>query len=209
MKMCSVEGCNGKHYGKGYCERHYQQFKKHGKILCIESLKEKNEIKIHDDYIEVFIKNKDREIITSFKVDKDVYEEIKNVTWSIKANRPKDSKDDVKYYVFNNKKGLLHRYIMNAPKGLQVDHLNRDTMDNRKSNLRVCTASENQCNVPTKRHNQLGLKNISLTKSGTYQVRITKNHVVYNTYFNTVEEAIEYRDKRLKELHEEFASNGE
>lgn len=37
----------------------------------------------------------------------------------------------------------LHRVIMNAPKGLQVDHINGDTLDNRGSNLRVVTSAQN------------------------------------------------------------------
>lgn len=38
---------------------------------------------------------------------------------------------------------VLHRVIMGAPKGLVVDHINGDTLDNRRSNLRVCTNAQN------------------------------------------------------------------
>lgn len=49
----------------------------------------------------------------------------------------------------------LHRFITNCPKGLQVDHLNHDTLDNRKSNLRICTHAENLRNRrPFPRHRQ-------------------------------------------------------
>lgn len=40
----------------------------------------------------------------------------------------------------------LHRVIMNAPNQFQVDHINCDGLDNRRSNLRIVTASQNQCN---------------------------------------------------------------
>ena len=40
----------------------------------------------------------------------------------------------------------LHRFIMNAPKGLSVDHINGDSLDCQKSNLRVCTHAENTRN---------------------------------------------------------------
>lgn len=40
----------------------------------------------------------------------------------------------------------LHRFLMNAKKGYDVDHLNHDPLDNRKCNLRVCTHKENTQN---------------------------------------------------------------
>lgn len=41
---------------------------------------------------------------------------------------------------------LLHRFLMEPEKGLVVDHLNHDALDNRRSNMRVCTYSQNAMN---------------------------------------------------------------
>ncbi len=44
----------------------------------------------------------------------------------------------------------LHRQIAGAPRGLDVDHINRDRLDNRRSNLRVCTRGQNLQNVASR-----------------------------------------------------------
>lgn len=40
----------------------------------------------------------------------------------------------------------MHRLIMDAPQGLEVDHVNRDVADNRRANLRLCTRAQNARN---------------------------------------------------------------
>ena len=37
----------------------------------------------------------------------------------------------------------MHRLIMDCPKGMEVDHLNSDRLDNKRANLKICTHSEN------------------------------------------------------------------
>jgi len=48
------------------------------------------------------------------------------------------------YAVHNGKR--LHRLIMNAPDGVDVDHINGNKLDNRKSNLRLCNKTQNNRN---------------------------------------------------------------
>jgi hypothetical protein len=50
---------------------------------------------------------------------------------------------------------LLHRWLLNAPKGKVIDHRNRDKRDNRRSNFRVGTQRENMMNTRSKIHGKI------------------------------------------------------
>lgn len=81
----------------------------------------------------------------SVKVDDDDYKKYNHLVWHL---------SDTGYAVrrYNGETIRLHRLIMNCPEGMVVDHLNGDTLDNRKCNLRICTQLENTEN----RHNAKG-----------------------------------------------------
>lgn len=69
---------------------------------------------------------------------------------------------------------LMHREIMNPPINMQVDHKNRDTLDNRRGNLRICTNRENSMNSARYINNACGFKGVILDKScAKWRARIT------------------------------------
>tara|TARA_R110000824_G_scaffold396554_1_gene598108 strand:- start:1212 stop:1535 length:324 start_codon:yes stop_codon:yes gene_type:complete len=100
----------------------------------------------------------------------------------------------------------MQRFIMDAPKGMQVDHINRNPLDNRKSNLRICTNAENSYNTGPQKNNTSGYKGVSWRKDAkkwtAYIGHAPKSHL---GYFDTPEEAAKARDAKAKELHGEYA----
>jgi hypothetical protein len=55
---------------------------------------------------------------------------------------------------------LLHRVVMNAPKGIQIDHINGNPLDNRRENLRFCNPSQNRANSRRSPKNTSGFKGV-------------------------------------------------
>jgi hypothetical protein len=130
----------------------------------------------------------------------------------------KDSKYLLEYKWFIDKHGYIitrknkrniyiQRMIMNTPKGLETDHINHDKLDNRKSNLRICTKSENQHNRKIGVNNKSGFKGVSWSKHGNnWEVRIVVNNKKkFLGRFNDLIEAGKVYDKKASEFFGEFA----
>ena len=68
----------------------------------------------------------------------------------------------------------MHRFIMEAPDNLVVDHKNHDRLDNRRTNLRICTVSENQLNNRAKGYcwdNTSRRWRVTVKENGKYRYR--------------------------------------
>lgn len=100
---------------------------------------------------------------------------------------------------------MHHGYI---PK--MIDHINRNTRDNRIENLRECAVDTNAMNSKKRSDNTSGYKNVMWIKDkNKWIVRFTlkgKQHT-FGMYDN-IEDAAEVANEVRKELHGEFANNG-
>lgn len=104
----------------------------------------------------------------------------------------------------NKKKLYLHRVIMEAPEGMEVDHINLDKLDNRRNNLRIVTGSQNKMNRLVQKNNRNGLKGITF-EAGKWRVRIQANGNRYNIgSYSTQKEATKQYHLAADILHGEF-----
>ena len=139
-----------------------------------------------------------------FYFDLEDYDKIKDYCWCF---------NDQDYVVAHNKSGnniRLHRLILNInDKDIIIDHKNRRKNDNRKSNLRIATKSENAMNRPADIRSTTGYKGVHKV-GNKYTANIgLNNETIYLGIFDSMEDAAECRYRNEKEIFGEFAYNEE
>lgn len=139
-----------------------------------------------------------------FYFDLEDYDKIKDYCWCIGAGGyiSTKRKDDPDKNIF------MHRVILGlidvSYKRVEVDHIHgkRTRNDNRKSNLRIATNSQNQMNKGLKSNNTSGVTGVNWNKRiGKWHARISKNKdKIHLGYFDNFEDAVKAR-KRAEEKY--------
>ena len=90
---------------------------------------------------------------------------------------------------------FLHRIIMDDPEGQFIDHINRDTLDNRKCNLRIVSRQENNMNQGMSKNNKSGITGVSWHKrDNKWRAHIMyKYKLIHLGNFDTLEAAAKAR----------------
>ena len=92
----------------------------------------------------------------------------------------------------------MHREIMKAPRGVEVDHINGDTLDNRRANLRLATRSQNLAN--RRAFSNTGYKGVTRYKNDP-----TRFTLQFAKVYTSAEEAAQMYDKITRLVNGEFA----
>lgn len=99
----------------------------------------------------------------------------------------------------------MHRLIMKPNGALQVDHINRDKLDNRRENLRFATRSQNQANKGRAINNTSQYKGVTWHK-GKWEVRLRYNAVrLYLGRYDCPRDAALAYDVASRYLYGDFA----
>jgi hypothetical protein len=134
-------------------------------------------------------------------IDDEDYEKVHQFKWSVDGGG----------YAANRKHRALHRFIMNAPKGMEVDHIDGDLLNNQKSNLRLCTHAQNMMNQKLPITNTSGYKGTCYNKANKqWRAYISSgNKQIHIGYYKTKElAAIAYNIKAMT-LFGDFAKLNE
>ena len=132
-----------------------------------------------------------------FYIDIDDFEKIKNHNWNIKE-------DGYIWTSINNKNTYLHRYILDVDDpSIVIDHINHKKYDNRKSNLRKVTHSQNSMNNINQLNNMNGIRKASKT---TWRSQIyVDNKCIHLGSFKNLDDAIHARKLAEEKFFGEYS----
>ncbi len=247
-RICNVEGCGKKHYGRGYCTAHHTYYKRRGIIKplkeihdCTDKLCEvcnSSKQVYFNEKTQQFLCRKHREQVyakgkterTQFDGNDFNINEINNTLEIIMYNGKEIHKcycdlnmaDKVMKYIwyYDYSKG----YATSRIKGKLItmskfitgwgcipDHINRNKLDDRLSNLRPANRSTNAMNSKISTKNTSGVKGVCWhERSQKWRAYIKyKNKSIHIGLFKNKEDAIESREKAELQYFDEFSPNFE
>lgn len=152
------------------------QYIKHGRFLDKNprTQNDLNEYRINykDQTVEFDCYNRKFEVIGVFIIDLDDIEKVKYHKWRLDSNGRPITGNCTKS---RPRKELSH-VLLNVPEGKVVDHIDGNPKNNRRSNLRVCTQSENLCNRSFMTNNNSGCIGVRWSKNRfKWEVEIRKD----------------------------------
>ena len=174
-------------------------------MLIIRNKFSPNEIIVGDFYAEIILYDKNNKEKARALIDLEDVEKCRLYKWSLsnkyvatRWDKNKNSETTI----------FLHRYIMNCPEEYEVDHINRNKLDNRKNNLRICLHIENQKNMKVKSINKTSkYKGVNwYQRENCWRVRICTDNKRFEVgFFDSEIAAANAYNYYAKKFHGEFA----
>ena len=99
----------------------------------------------------------------------------------------------------------MHRVILDAPPGAEVDHKDRNGLNNLRENLRLATRSQNNSNWP--RNNKTGFRGVYYSariRKYRAEIKVNKKFLHLGVFVNSIEAARAYNEAAIR-LHGDFA----
>lgn len=109
--------------------------------------------------------------------------------------------------IVKNKRPRMHRVLMQPPKGMIVDHINSNGLDNRRCNLRLCTNRQNVQNQRILREGSSKYKGVYWDKENSKwraSIVVNSKRLALGRFKNEIEAAIIY-DEAAEKYFGEFA----
>ena len=136
-----------------------------------------------------------------FLFDVEDYDKIKNYYWISHTGYIETQISKSRKHLF------LHTLVMNPPNGMIIDHINHNTYDNRKKNLRIVTFSQNSFNRKIQENNTSGVTGISYKKNCNKWVSYIKvnKKLIHLGYFKDINDAIKARKEAEEKYFGEYS----
>jgi hypothetical protein len=143
-------------------------------------------------------------------IDDEDYPLVSGFKWRVISPRGGSS---YAFTIRQKKHFLMHRLITGAGTGQVVDHIDHDTLNNRRENLRVCTHAENMRNSKIRATSRTGVRCVMAEKRSDgvikYRASVKLDGRRFRKWFSSLEMAREWADMMRKRLHGEFAYSKE
>ena len=166
----------------------------------------KNKFVVKGEYTEIFMKTRNGIIVKTVIDTEDLQRIIENrYSISPKWDHIRKTYRAKTKVVVNGKAVLvyLYRFLVNAPDGVMVDHIDHDTLNNRKSNLRLVDNSQNlQNRKGADSDSSSGIRNVWWSKQRRkwcVSFRTKGKHVFCGAY-DSIEKAAEVADEKRKTI---------
>lgn len=185
-------------FNQDLCNKHYQQLMRRGKTLD-RTQQDPNEIITDGDTSWVIMYDINNNESARTIVDTQNLDIVTKYKWRLSTDGYAMGRDA-------DKTIMLHRILVGAPKGMVVDHINHNTLDNRNDNLRICTNQDNGRNKMTVSNNTSGRNGVSWNKSSKkWMSYITvDSKMIYLGLFVNIADAITARENAENKYFGEY-----